>query len=153
MLCETERSAGSQLRINTLLSHCDLRNRAREKWRSQSGQSSEGRLLAQIKDGIRGGDPLQIGTGNLFQPKRELNRAIREIILLIREPRHFTPTTSGKAKCPSLRGRWPASGSRGESLSPGGTLLVMTEGCWTLELGALLTPMSRSPSQDMEAAT
>ena len=36
---------------------------------------------------------LRIGTGNLFRPSRELNRAIREVIRLIREScagRHFT---------------------------------------------------------------
>src|SRR5207237_6109500 len=38
---------------------------------------------------------LRIGTGNLFRPSRELNRAIREFIRLIRESRagrHFTST-------------------------------------------------------------
>jgi hypothetical protein len=59
------------------------------------------------------------------------------------------------ARDPSAVAGWQVASERIQrgKLVPGGTLLVMTEGCWTLELGALLTPMSRSPSQDMEAAT
>ena len=64
---------------------------------------------------------LRVGTGNLFRPNRELNRAIREIIILIREPA-ISPYDSGKPECPSscaAGGRASGSHLEKRSLSPG----------------------------------
>jgi hypothetical protein len=45
------------------------------------------------------GNSLHVGTGNLFWPSRELNRAIREIIRLIRE----APCWRGFTRCDSAK--------------------------------------------------